>query len=87
MDRALKRRLILTLPLCVTASILSGYTCFFLLWRSLPSVFQLVEAFVKARVGMVEACIRGDVEEDDLESPDRIEEQLEQLPGLFRCRS
>jgi hypothetical protein len=56
-------------------------------WRSLPSVFQLVEAFVKARVGMVEACIRGDVEEDDLESPDRIEEQLEQLPGLFRYRS
>ena len=46
---------------------------------------QLVEAYVKARVGMVEACIRGDVEEDDLEVPDRIEEQLEQLPGI--CRS
>jgi hypothetical protein len=44
-----------------------------------------VEAFVKARLALVDGVVKGTVEEDDLDSPDRIEEQLEQLPGLFRC--
>ena len=51
----------------------------------LPLPFsQLVEAYVKARLGMVEAVIRGDVDEDDLDVPERLEEQLEVLPGICR---
>lgn len=50
----------------------------------MPTTWQIVEAYVKARLAFVEPTLRGDVEEDDLEVPDRIEEQLEQLPVLCR---
>lgn len=47
-------------------------------------VMQIVEAYMKARLTLVEPTLRGEIEEDDLEVPDRIEEQLEQLPVLCR---
>lgn len=43
-----------------------------------------MEAYIKARLQLVEPALRGELDEDDLEVPDRIEEQLEQLPGLCR---
>ena len=43
-----------------------------------------MEAYIKARMSLVEPTLRGEIDEDDLEVPDRIEEQLEQLPVLCR---
>lgn len=44
---------------------------------------RVVLAYIEARIDYVDAVIRGEGD-DDLEDQDRVEEQLEQLPGVCR---